>query len=258
MNLKDKVALVTGGALRIGKSVCMALADRGCGIAVHYNTSADDASELVEKLRRKGSNAFAVQGDLRSKDECSHVVDKVYETAGRLDILVNNAAVFHRDTLLSADGDKLMKEIDLNFLAPLRLSEAFARVYEKSVRDGDDRAGTGKIINLLDMRIMQVDDESLSYSISKKMLAEYTREAALLFAPGIAVNGVAPGSILPPPEVDGERVRESAGANPLSCRCTLEDVASAVVFLAESDAITGQVIFVDGGQSLGRRKKSEC
>ncbi|MCK5850669.1 MAG: SDR family oxidoreductase [Kiritimatiellae bacterium] len=252
MNIKSRVALVTGGALRIGRAVCTALADKGCTVAVHYNRSADDARELVERLGSKGCSAFAVQGDLRSKDECSRVIDKVYETAGRLDILVNNAAVFHKDTLLSADGDKLSREVDLNFLVPVQLSQAFARLYGESVCCNEDGAEAGRIVNLLDMRIMRVDEESLPYSVSKKMLAEYTRESALLFAPGITVNGVAPGSILPPPKVDGKREKESAGANPLSCRCTPEDVASAVVFLVEADTVTGQIIFVDGGQHLGR------
>ena len=250
MNMKSKVAIVTGGAVRIGRIICMALADKGYTVAIHYNRSEDEALALVNELTKDGCSAFAVQADLRSKNECLRVIDEVRETAGRLDVLVNNAAVFHRDTLLNADEGKLMTEVDLNFLAPVWLSQGFAKVYEQTVLCDEQGGGRGKIINLLDSRIVNVDDESLSYSISKKMFAEYSKESALLLAPNITVNAVAPGSVLPPPEVAGKRVREIAGTNPLSCNCTPEDVASAVVFLLDADAITGQTIFVDGGQHL--------
>jgi len=246
MRLDSAIALVTGGAVRIGEAICRALAAKGCTVAVHYNRSEREARRLVETVREGGGNAFTVRGDLRSAEDCAGIVRAVCSEAGGIDILVNNAAVFHKDTLLTSDGDKLTAELQVNTLAPALLARAFA----DARRAGGARSGRqGKIVNLLGRRIATVDPESLSYSISKKMLAEFTREAAVELAPDITVNGVAPGAVLPPPG-GVDRTIDPAGDAPLDVQCTPDDVAGAVLYLLESDVVTGQVIFVDGGQHL--------
>ena len=249
MTLESSIALVTGGSVRIGRAICEALAGKGCVVAVHYNRSETEARQLVASLRADGAKAFTVRGDLMSAEQCGDIIRQACSEAGRLDILVNNAAVFHKDTLQTADDEQLLSELQVNMAAPRLLTSAFVAAREAAPRAVDGRKG--KIINLLDRRIAGVDPESLSYSISKKMLAEFTREAAVALAPDIAVNGVAPGSILPPPIDAGQRTREAAGHVPLNVNCTPADVADAVIYLLETDAVTGQVIFVDGGQHLG-------
>ena len=240
MDIKGKRALVTGGAVRIGRAICEALAVRGCAVVVHYRKSGHEAKSLVDSLRACGTEAFAVRAALDSEAACARLVEESVELTGGLDILVNNAAVFHRDSLLDTTEAKLRLEMQTNAFAPIFLTREFARLMQK-----------GKVVNLLDRRVVGLERGALPYILSKKMLADFTELAALELAPGIAVNAVAPGPILPPPGEGPERIREMAGAKPLGLPLTPKAVAEAVVYLLEADAVTGQTIFVDGGQRLG-------
>jgi NAD(P)-dependent dehydrogenase (short-subunit alcohol dehydrogenase family) len=239
MNLQGKVALVTGGAVRIGRAICLALAGAGADVAVHYRKSKAEADELVGTLRAQGGRAWALDADLSKEAECRGLVDQTTRCAGKLDILVNNAAVFWKDDLRTMDAARASEQVQANFVAPMLLMQAFTAC-----------ADEGRIVNLLDSRIAGSDPSCLSYVLSKKALADLTWQAAVALAPGFTVNGVAPGAVLPPPDEGPERVRELAGASPLQRTCTVEDVAGAVLFLLQSDVITGQVIFVDAGQHL--------
>jgi len=251
MNLKFSMALVTGGAVRIGRAICEALADRGCGVAIHYHHSRAEAAALCRRLEKKGARACIVRGNLDSRAACEKVIRDARRKAGELNILINNAAVFHKDTLESASEEKLLSEMRVNLFAPITLTRAFAsRCLNQEPRTRNQEHILGKIVNLLDRRITGNDPTCVPYLLSKKMLAEFTRTAAVELAPRFTVNGVAPGAILPPPGERAGRVRDLAGESPLKRRCTPEEVAEAVVFLLESDAITGQTLFVDGGQHL--------
>jgi len=243
VNLESSKALVTGGAMRIGRALSEALAARGCGVVVHYDESADEAAELVKSLIGSGVAAFAVKSHLWSQEDCETVMAEAWDRSGGIDIVVNNAAVFHKDTLMSASIEKLLTEVRVNCAVPMMLTREFARRKKEGTM--------GAVVNLLDRRIAGDDVGCFPYVLSKKMLAEYTRSAALELAPYIRVNGVAPGAVLPPRTGSAhDVVRDAAGNVPLERQCTPEDVASAVIFLLESDAVTGQTIFVDGGQHL--------
>ncbi|MFC1497630.1 SDR family oxidoreductase [Verrucomicrobiota bacterium] len=262
MNLSTSTALVTGGAVRIGRAICKALADHGCNVVVHYNRSEKDAGELAEELGRKGVRSFTVKGDLSSEKDCKRIVKDAFDKAGQINILINNAAVFHKYNMETASEAEIAEELQINYHAPVMLTEIFASNLKTSITPSLHHSialPAGKVINLLDRRIIGVDPECLPYQLSKKKLAEFTRSAALEFAPHITVNGVAPGAVLPPRSGetakrrsgDAERVvRDKAGEIPMRHAGTPEDVAAAIVFLLEADAVTGQVIFVDGGQHL--------
>jgi len=239
MNLHDKVVLVTGGAVRIGAAICEALADKGCHVVIHCGRSSAEAAQLGRRLKARGVNAWVVRKVLRTEADCRAVVDEARRKAGRLDILVNNAAVFHKDSLKTATEAKLKAEFGLNLFVPIWLTRRFAEGTE-----------TGSVINLLDRRVVANDTECLPYSLSKKALAAFTAEAALALAPGIVVNGVAPGAVLPPPGKGLSYLKDRAGRIPLVARTTPQQVARAVVGLLELDGVTGQVLFVDGGQHL--------
>lgn len=239
MELAHKVALVTGGAVRIGAAICRALARAGTDVVIHYNRSAAPAENLRAELEALGRQAFCVRGDLRREKDCLRVVRDARAAAGRLDVLVNNAAVFHKDSLSSVTGPGLREEFEVNLFAPLLLLRAFARACRK-----------GAIVNLLDRRIASLDHSCLPYVLAKKALAEATRMAALELAPRIRVNGVAPGAILPPAGKGAGHLKVRAGPVPLQRQCTPEEIADAVIFLLRNDALTGQIIFVDGGQQL--------
>jgi NAD(P)-dependent dehydrogenase (short-subunit alcohol dehydrogenase family) len=167
------------------------------------------------------------------------LLDNALARAGRLDILVNNAAVFHKHALTDANEARLRAEFGINLFVPVLLTRLFAQ-----------RVRAGGVINLLDRRIAANDPACLPYSLSKKALAAFTGEAALALAPGIVVNAVAPGAVLPPPRKGVEYLHDRAGRAPLGRRVRPRDVAAATVALLKLDGVTGQTIFVDGGQHL--------
>jgi len=237
--VKGAKALVTGGAVRIGKALCEMLADGGADVCIHYNRSAAAAESLRDALAEKGVSAWTVQGNLMTESACRDVIEKASAMAGGLDILVNNASVFRKETLDEADMDVLSGQMWPNFFAPLQLMRAFA-----------EQTDRGRIVNLLDRRITGLDTTCAPYFFSKKALAEATRLAALHYAPRIRVNGVAPGAVLPPPGEGAAYIKDHAGVVPLAVQVTPEDVAEAVRFVLESGVVTGQIIHVDGGQHM--------
>ncbi len=226
MILKGKRALVTGGAMRIGKAITEALRASGVEVVVHYRNSKTEAEAL---------SPFILQADLQSMEECSRLIER----AGPLDILINNASIFTKDTLADSSPERVQREFQVNLFAPMELTRTFAAQAER-----------GAVINLLDRRIRCNDTTCVPYSITKKGMEELTKLAALEYAPNIRINAVAPGPVLPPLGSSVESARELAGNIPLDKLPTPGNIAEATTFLLESDSITGQVIYVDGGQHL--------
>lgn len=236
MELKGKVVLITGAVARLGRVLAEALAGEGCDLVIHYNRSVAGAEALVRQLRRNGRRAAAIKCDLRAPGAGENLIKRSFHVMGGLDILVNNAASFSKIGLRNCSEKQLRSELELNLMAPVFMARSFAKV-----------AGKGKIINILDRRIAGLESGMAAYLLSKQALASFTRIAALELAPDISVNGVAPGPVLPP---SGAGNREKAGKIPLARRPCPNDVADAVIFLLKTDAITGQIVFVDGGQHL--------
>ncbi len=231
--------LVTGAAVRIGRAISTVLSQAGADLVIHYHTRADEAEELAEILRVAGGRADTVCGDLSHEAGCQAVLQQAL-ARGPLDGLVNNASVYHRGTLAESDGSAFLREFGPNLFAPLALTRGFA---------AQGRAGS--VVNLLDRRVAAHDAGAAAYHLSKVALAEATRLAAIEFAPRLRVNAVAPGAILPPPGVDDPAyLAQHGGRAPLAHRGSPEDIAEAVLFLLRAPAITGQILFVDGGQHL--------
>lgn len=239
MNLQGQTALVTGGAVRIGRAICEALAASGVNVVIHHRHSATDAETLRADMERRGVRAWTLGADLSSEATCEALVQRAVATASQLDILINNAAVFHKDTLRATTEEKLLTGFWPNLFAPLLLIRAFAR-----------HSQGGKIVNLLDRRIAGHDTDCVPYLLTKKALAELTQLAALELAPRFTVNGVAPGAVLPPPGKGADYLHDQAGPVPLQRHPTPAEIAAAVLALLQNDAVTGQILFVDGGQHL--------
>jgi len=239
MKLQSRKILVTGAALRIGRAIVLRLAEEGADVVVHYNTSAGPAQDLAGVLEAQGRRAWTLQGDLSTEEACRRVMEQAVALTGGVDVLINNASVFGKQTLEESGMEAVMGEYWTNFFAPLQLMRFFA-----------SQNRTGAIVNMLDRRITSLDAACVPYLLAKKSLAELTRVAALHWAPRIRVNGVAPGAILPPPGKDGTYLKDHAGRIPLDMLCSPEDVAEAVYFTLISPAMTGQVVYVDGGQHL--------
>ena len=231
--LTAQTALVTGGARRLGRAIALGLVAEGANVVVHYHTSTDEAAQVCDEIAALGVQAWTVQADLGCEDETATLVARAVELAGPLRILVNNASIFEPNAPADARPDQDARHMAINAQAPLELTRLFA---------AQDIA-SGHVVNLLDTRLRGGDPDHESYIASKRALEEITRETALEFAPRIAVNAVAPGLVLP-------EAGEDAGALPLQRPGTPEDVADAVVYLAKTRFVPGQVIYVDGGRRL--------
>jgi pteridine reductase len=239
MQLNGRTALVTGGAVRIGRAIVEALAARGCRVVVHYHRSGAEARRLVAALRRRGGAAWAVPAALGTERAAEALMARAWRAAGQVDILVNSAAVFAKEPLRDCSEKALLAMLRPNLLAPVLLTRAFAA-----------RTRKGQVVNLLDRRIAGFETGCVPYLLSKKALAAFTGIAALELAPGIRVNGVAPGPVLPPPGKGARYLKDRAGRVPLGGRVRPEHVAQAVVALLELENVTGQILYVDGGQGL--------
>ncbi|MDX1632774.1 MAG: SDR family oxidoreductase [Thermoanaerobaculia bacterium] len=242
MDLARKNALVTGGAVRLGRSLVTFLAEEGCGVAVHHHSSASEAEALVSELRSQGRDAVSLQGDLADPRVPEILVREAIRALGSLEILVNSAAVFPDRGLAETDAESWDAQMAVNLRAPFLLSRAFAETL------GGAR---GSILNLTDNRVHRPAGDHFAYRLSKVGLSEMTRMLAAELAPGATVNAVALGAILPPPgesRSDFEaRVRDSV---PLGRAGGPGALVAAARYLLTSDFVTGAVLPVDGGEYL--------
>ena len=238
-NLIGSTALVTGAARRIGRQIATALADSGVNLIIHYRNSEQEAEDLRSQLITHGVKAWLVRADFDRSEGARDLFDNAIACAGSIDFLINNASSFFPATVHEIDFARLMRDIQVNAWSPLVLGREFAR-----------RFGRGKIINLLDTRVAGYDRSHVGYMISKRVLSDLTAIMSIEFAPGITVNGVAPGLILPPPGKDAQYLEKLATALPLRRHGEPDDVSEAVLYLLRSSFVTGQVIFVDGGRHV--------
>ena len=238
-SLHGKTALVTGAAKRIGREIALALARAGINVAVHFRQSAKQAEELRAELASNGVTAWMVEADFNDIAATQRLIPEVLEKAGSLDILVNSASMFLPSTIQNLEFAGLTQHMQINAWAPFVLSREFARL-----------SGRGKIINILDTRIVGDDQSHVAYILSKQVFALLMKMTAVEFAPRITVNGVAPGLILPPAGKDESYLDGLAQTIPLKRHGEPVDIADAVLYLLKSDFVTGQVIFVDGGRHL--------
>lgn len=236
MKLKDRAILITGAAVRLGRGLAEALAAQGCRLALHCNRSTAEAETLARRLRRHGAKVCVIKRHLLEPQAGADVIRQAQKILGRLDVLVNNAAIFSKEKLTTSSEKYIRDVFEINLMTPVLMIRAFAKII-----------GKGKIINILDRRIAGIEPGLAAYLLSKKALADFTKIAALELAPDITVNGVAPGPVLIPTKSSGQ---DQAGKIPLGKRPTITDVAEAVIFLLKADAVTGEIIFVDGGQHL--------
>ena len=238
--LAGQVALVTGGARRIGRSIALALAGAGARVAVHHNTSKADAETTREEIEKQGGAAFLIQGDISKVEEARRVAEATLEHFGRVDILVNNAGIWephHWDKISEADWDRFL---DTNLKAQFFLAQAVAPQMKQR--------GRGCIVNLASIGGLRAWAKFIPYCVSKAGVIMLTRTLARALGPEIRVNAVAPGSIQFPGEQPDESYIRKV---PLRRTGTADDIAEAVLFLCTSaEFITGQVLVVDGGFSL--------
>lgn len=244
------IAIVTGGARRVGAAICRALAAAGCDIALTYRTSADEASQLVHELASTGAAATCLQLDLGVAAEVEAFIQAIKADAPRLDVIVHNASRYHPTPLDSISQADLRSFIEINALSPACLSASLAPMLGQSPLPGG-----GAIIAMGDIHAMgRPRKDFLAYSMSKAAITEMVQSLAVDLAPAIRVNGVAPGVVAFPEhgfESDPEMQQAYLRRVPLGRSGTPEDAAEVVRWLAlDATYLTGEILRVDGGRWL--------
>jgi len=238
--LKGKTALVTGAARRIGKAIAHTLAENHVNVIVHYCSSTDkDMDEALTDINAPGVETWKFQSDFSNIDNVDSFFDKIQSSIGTVDFLINNASVFSPSKLTTLSTQELNHTLAINSIAPFRLSQHIAK-----------QKNEGSIINILDSRVKQYDMNYAAYQLSKNMLYHMTEMMAVEFAPQIRVNGIAPGIILPPEGKDESYIQKRTHRNLFNRSGKLSDITDTVLFLLSNTFITGEVLFIDGGQNL--------
>ena len=237
------IALVTGGARRVGAEISRRLSEAGYAVIIHANASLDEARGLVEEIMAKDGKAHALAMDLSHADEREHCIARASEIFGPLSLLVNNAAVFHSDSLMDFTAASFDAHIKINLLTPISLARDFA---ERAL--ANDNAS---IVNIVDHRVLKLTPYYFTYTLSKAALHAATITMAQTLAPHIRVNAVGPGPTLPNMHDGEDGLRQEAAGVPLERSVDPRDIAEAVLYLARARSVTGEMMAVDSGQHIG-------
>ena len=241
---------MTGAAKRLGREIALQFAREGWDVAVHYGRSAQEAAKTVEEIQGLGVKAKVFQADLSDEVEVKNLFKAVSEVFPSLECLVNSASIFEYDRGNSSTpltGKSLSAHMQVNLTAPIVLSQLMFE-YQKSKISNSEVIPV--VIQLLDQKLINLNPDYLSYTLSKAALLTSVELLAMDFAPFIRVVGLAPGISLPSGDQTIEGFSKAHQMTPLGKSSTPVDVAKAAVFLAESGAITGTTLYVDGGQHL--------
>jgi NAD(P)-dependent dehydrogenase (short-subunit alcohol dehydrogenase family) len=239
--LHGRVALVTGGAKRIGRAVALRLANEGADLAIHYGKSANEAHELVAEIVKLGRRAAAFSAELTDVTAIQKLIDDASAHFGRLDILINGAANFLQTKFGETSARSWDASLDTNLKAPFFCCQAAAPHLKQS--------GHGVIVNFADIGGLLGWQEFLPHSLSKAGIIMMTRILAKVLAPGVRVNAIAPGTITmtgDPPDLQADYIRRA----PLRRTGRPEEVADAVIYLITAEFLTGQTLVLDGGRTL--------
>jgi len=240
----SKAALITGGAKRIGRQIALYLANQGFDIAVHYNRSVKDAEQVAEEIRSMGRECSIFQADLTGREQVVKLADDVFEKFSEISLLINNASLFERAGFLQTDEALFEKLFSANFRAPFLLMQKFGRhANDKNIRL--------QIINILDAKISRNHTPYFWYSLTKKSLADLTLMAAKALGPNVRVNGISPGLILPSKDSGEEGFLRMKENIPLKMTGNPDYITHAIGFLLDNPFVTGEILFIDGGEHLG-------
>jgi NAD(P)-dependent dehydrogenase (short-subunit alcohol dehydrogenase family) len=243
MSAPARAALVTGAAKRIGRALALDLAAQGFDVAVHYRTSAAEATAVVAAIEALGRRAVALAADLEDERASAALVGAAAAELGPLTLLVNNAAVFEYDRPETADQRRWARHMAINLRAPLVLTQSLLAQLPAGA-DAD-------VVNLIDQRVLNLSPHYTSYTVSKAGLWALTRHLASALAPRVRVNAIAPGPTLPDAGMSAERFAALGRATPLQRAPSLDELCRALRLILEAPAMTGQMITLDGGRHLG-------
>jgi pteridine reductase len=239
-NLVGQTALITGSARRLGNIMAKTIAKMGGNLVLHFNHSREEVEDLQRDVQKEGINAWLVQGDLSSGEGIKNLIQQAFSIT-TINILINNASIFSNTDFQQTTSKIWQEHLQVNLTAPFLLSKTFSEQIQPD--------SLGRIINLVDWRALRPGKDHYSYSISKAALTSMTKSLALELAPGVAVNAVALGAILPP---ENEKpLTEIIEKVPLKRWADLKEFGNLLQYLLTiSPALTGQIIHLDGGRHL--------
>jgi pteridine reductase len=240
-DLRGRTALVTGAGHRVGRAIAVALGGRGMRVAVHYNAAADGARETAKQIEAAGGEAKLFTGDLTDASQAPKLIEEVASAFGALDVLVNSAAVMVRTPFGEVTPDQWDDIMALNVRAPFFLAQAAAPHLKKA---------RGIIVNICDLAAFETWPAYLPHGLSKAGMVYLTRSLARVLAPEVRVGGIAPGSVLLPESWSGADAKRLNNTTPLQREGSPEDVTRTVLFILDSDYLTGETIIVDGGRHI--------
>lgn len=236
------VAVVTGGAKRIGRAIVEALADAGWAVAIHCNTSQPEAESLAVEIQRRGGRTAVIAADLAEPGQTRTILPRAAEALGPVTLLVNSASLFIPDGVGALDDETWQQQMTVNLQSPVILIDALAAGLPEGVE--------GNVVNILDQRVLKPTPFFLSYQLSKSALWTATQVLAQALAPRVRVNGIAPGPTLASVRQAPEDFARQSAAVMLGKGPDLAEFGRTILYLVESPSVTGQVIAIDGGQHL--------
>jgi NAD(P)-dependent dehydrogenase (short-subunit alcohol dehydrogenase family) len=242
MAAKINVAVVTGGARRVGRAIVEDLADHGWAVAIHCNSSRADGDKLASAIRDAGGKAQVIVADLSNSDSVGGIIEETVASLGPPTLLVNNAATYERDYVGAIDRAMWRRQMAVNFESPVFLMEAFAAAVPEEAE--------ANIVNIIDQIVWKPTPRNVSYQLAKSALWTATQMFAQALAPRIRVNAIAPGPTLPNTEQSDERFRLQTRAVLLGRGPELAEFGRTVRFFVDNRSVTGQMIGLDGGQHL--------
>ncbi len=237
-----QLALITGGAVRIGKAIALRLAEAGFTVAIQYLNSREDAEATVAAIEAKGGGAACFQANLSQHAEVERLIPEVSTTLGSITCLINNASYFGDDRAQTLTEESWRAHLAINLTAPVFLAQAFAAQLPANE--------TGNIVNIVDQRVLRPNPLHFSYTVSKSALFAATKTMAQAFAPRIRVNAIGPGPTLRSIHQSEEDFELERRSMPLGHGTAPEEIAGAVAFILSAPSMTGQMIALDGGQHL--------
>ncbi len=238
-----KNALITGAGRRIGQALATSLGARGFQVAIHYRSSKAGAQQTLDAVRAAGSDGVLVQADLLEEDQLAGLIaDATAQLGGPLGVLVNNASAFNDDDLKTHDIKSWELHMGVNLRAPIALSQTFAN------QVSDDAKGL--IINMIDQRVWKLNPNFFSYTLSKSALLAATHTMAQALAPNIRVNGIGPGPTLRNERQSAQDFQQQVDATLTGEGSSPDEIVKALLYFLDAEAVTGQMLAVDGGQHL--------
>ena len=238
----NKSAIVTGAAKRIGAGIAKALGNEGWFVYLHYNSSSEEAKQVLHEIKSSGGNGQLINMDLNNPDCGEQIINQIDRAAPPVELLINNAARFEYDNISNINSVSLDQHFFANVRGPILLSKSFFELVTKGQQ--------GCVINILDNKIFALNPDYLSYTISKAALHCATETFAMAMAPHVRVNGIAPGITLESGGQGESSFQKGQKMSPIGKVSSIEDIIKALFFIINTTSLNGHIITIDGGQRL--------